>query len=92
MESYLFCLYARLFLINVISIFTIHRWEHIAYILFAWLILPFKKGLEIFVNRIEIVNVSVFLQVIIAAVTIFICMIVIQKSQMMMEIFGVKKK
>lgn len=57
------------------------------------LILPFlKKGLEIFVNRIEIVNVSVFLQVIIAAVTIFICMIVIQKSQMMMEIFGVKKE
>lgn len=43
-------------------------------------------------NRIEIVNVSVFLQVIIAAVTIFICMIVIQKSQMMMEIFGVKKE
>ena len=43
-------------------------------------------------NRIEIVNGSVFLQVIIAAVTIFICMIVIQKSQMMMEIFGVKKE
>ena len=61
--------------------------------MFAWADSSlFKKGLEIFVNRIEIVNVSVFLQVIIAAVTIFICMIVIQKSQMMMEIFGVKKE
>lgn len=42
------------------------------------LILPFfKKGFEILVNRIEIVNVSVFLQVIIALTTMLICMMII---------------
>lgn len=57
------------------------------------LILPFlKKSYQIFVNRIEIVDISVILQVIIAIITMLICMMIIWGFQIISGIFGVKKK
>lgn len=57
------------------------------------LILPFlKKGYNILVNRIEIVEISVVLQVIIAMIAILICMLIIGGFQKISGIFGVKRQ
>lgn len=57
------------------------------------LILPFlKKGYHILVNRIEIVDISVVLQVIIAMIAVLICMLIIGGFQKISGIFGMKRK
>lgn len=56
------------------------------------LILPFKKSYNILVNRIEIVEISVVLQVIIAMIAILICMLIIGEFQKISGIFGMKRK
>ena len=57
------------------------------------LILPFlKKGYHILVNRIEIVDISVVLQVIIAMIAMLICMLIIGEFQKISGIFGMKRK
>lgn len=57
------------------------------------LILPFlKKGYHILVNRMEIVDISVVLQVIIAMIAMLICMLIIGGFQKISGIFGMKRK
>lgn len=57
------------------------------------LILPFlKKSYHILVNRIEIVDISVVLQVIIAMIAMLICMLIIGEFQKISGIFGMKRK
>ncbi|WP_294449419.1 hypothetical protein, partial [uncultured Ruminococcus sp.] len=57
------------------------------------LILPFlKKDYHILVNRIEIVDISVVFQVIIAMIAMLICMLIIGGFQKISGIFGLKRK
>ena len=51
-----------------------------------------KKGYHILVTRIEIVDISVVLQVIIAMIAMLICMLIIGEFQKISGIFGMKRK